>query len=83
MSRKMIPVEEVFAEWLKEPEYVNAYDALEDEFPMGGKGPLRPRSRGADPVGITGVLTLMGCYTSVSMTLAFYDVPAGAAGPAC
>jgi hypothetical protein len=28
-------------------------------------------------VGITDVITLMGYYTSVSMTLAFYDVPAG------
>jgi 4-carboxymuconolactone decarboxylase len=31
-------------------------------------------------VGITDVITLMGFYTSVSMTLAFYDVPAGATG---
>ena len=31
-------------------------------------------------VGITDVITLMGYYTSVSMTLAFYDVPAGAIG---
>jgi 4-carboxymuconolactone decarboxylase len=31
-------------------------------------------------VGITDVITLMGFYTAVSMTLAFYDVPAGAAG---
>ena len=31
-------------------------------------------------VGITDVITLMGYYTSVSMTLAFYDVPAGAQG---
>ena len=31
-------------------------------------------------VGITDVITLMGHYTSVSMTLAFYDVPAGAEG---
>ena len=31
-------------------------------------------------VGITDVITLMGFYTSVSMTLAFYDVPAGAEG---
>ena len=30
--------------------------------------------------GITDVITLMGYYTSVSMTLAFYDVPAGAPG---
>jgi 4-carboxymuconolactone decarboxylase len=31
-------------------------------------------------VGITDVITLMGYYTSVSMTMAFYDVPAGAPG---
>ena len=31
-------------------------------------------------VGITDVITLMGFYTSVSMTLAFYDVPSGATG---
>ncbi len=31
-------------------------------------------------VGITDVITLMGFYTSVAMTLAFYDVPAGAIG---
>ena len=31
-------------------------------------------------VGITDVIALMGFYTSVAMTLAFYDVPAGAAG---
>jgi 4-carboxymuconolactone decarboxylase len=29
-------------------------------------------------VGITDVICLMGHYTSVSMTLSFYDVPAGA-----
>jgi 4-carboxymuconolactone decarboxylase len=31
-------------------------------------------------VGITDVITLMGHYSSVAMTLAFYDVPVGAAG---
>ena len=31
-------------------------------------------------VGITDVICLMGYYTMVSMTLAFYDVPAGAQG---
>jgi 4-carboxymuconolactone decarboxylase len=30
--------------------------------------------------GVTDVICLMGFYTSVSMTLAFYDVPAGAQG---
>ncbi len=32
--------------------------------------------------GITDVICLMGFYTSVSMTLACYDVPAGATGMA-
>jgi 4-carboxymuconolactone decarboxylase len=32
--------------------------------------------------GITDVICLMGFYTSVAMTLAFYDVPAGATGMA-
>jgi len=31
-------------------------------------------------VGITDVIGLMGFYTTVAMTLAFYDVPAGATG---
>ncbi len=35
-----------------------------------------------DHVGITDVITLMGHYSSVAMTLAFYDVPAGAQGMA-
>jgi 4-carboxymuconolactone decarboxylase len=35
-----------------------------------------------DHVGITDVITLMGYYTGVSMTLAFYDVPAAATGMA-
>lgn len=34
MNRKMIPVEESFAAWRKDPEYVKAYDALEDEFAL-------------------------------------------------
>jgi 4-carboxymuconolactone decarboxylase len=33
-----------------------------------------------DHVGITDVITLMGHYTSVAMTLSFYDVPDGATG---
>jgi ribosome-binding protein aMBF1 (putative translation factor) len=32
MSRKFIPVEESFREWHKDPAFVAAYDALEDEF---------------------------------------------------
>ena len=39
---------------------------------------LRPKA--LDHVGITDVITLMGHYTSVAMTLAFYDVPDGAPG---
>ena len=31
---KMLPVEESFAEWRKDPNYVEAYDALEDEFSL-------------------------------------------------
>jgi ribosome-binding protein aMBF1 (putative translation factor) len=31
---KMIPVEESFAEWRKNPKYVAAYDALEPEFAL-------------------------------------------------
>lgn len=31
-------------------------------------------------VGVTDVIGLMGFYTTVAMTLAFYDVPAGATG---
>ena len=34
MSRTMIPVEESFAVWREDPEYVKAYDALEDEFAL-------------------------------------------------
>jgi ribosome-binding protein aMBF1 (putative translation factor) len=34
MSRTMIPVEQAFAEWRKNPEYVKAYNALEDEFAL-------------------------------------------------
>jgi ribosome-binding protein aMBF1 (putative translation factor) len=30
--RKYIPVEEVAKEWMKDPDFVAAYDALEDEF---------------------------------------------------
>jgi 4-carboxymuconolactone decarboxylase len=35
-----------------------------------------------DHVGITDVIALMGFYAGVAMTLAFYDVPAGATGMA-
>ena len=34
MKRNYIPVEEAFKEWRKDPEYVAAYDALEEELPL-------------------------------------------------
>ena len=34
MKRKFIPVEEAFAEWRKDPEYVLEYEALEEEFAL-------------------------------------------------
>jgi ribosome-binding protein aMBF1 (putative translation factor) len=34
MSRKMIPIEESFAAWRKDPKYVTAYNALDDEFSL-------------------------------------------------
>ena len=34
MGRKFIPVDELFTEWRKDPEYVAAYDALEEEFAL-------------------------------------------------
>jgi ribosome-binding protein aMBF1 (putative translation factor) len=34
MSRKFIPVEEAFKEWRRDPAYVAAYDALEEEFAL-------------------------------------------------
>jgi hypothetical protein len=42
MSRTMIPVEESFAAWRKDPEYVAAYDALEDEFSLAA-ALMKPR----------------------------------------
>jgi DNA-binding XRE family transcriptional regulator len=34
MKRKFIPAEEVFSRWRKDPEFVAAYDALEEEFAL-------------------------------------------------
>lgn len=34
MSRNFILVEEAFAEWRKDPAYVAAYEALEEEFAL-------------------------------------------------
>lgn len=34
MTRKYIPVEEVAKEWMKDPKFREAYDALEEEFAL-------------------------------------------------
>ncbi|MDO9223429.1 MAG: helix-turn-helix transcriptional regulator [Caulobacter sp.] len=34
MSKKMIPVEESFADWRKDPAYREAYAALDEEFAL-------------------------------------------------
>lgn len=34
---KFIPAERLFEEWRKDPEYVAAYDALEDEFALASQ----------------------------------------------
>lgn len=34
MKRNFVPVEDTFAEWRKDPEYVAAYDALNEEFAL-------------------------------------------------
>jgi transcriptional regulator with XRE-family HTH domain len=34
MTRKYIPVEEAAKEWMQDPEFVAAYDALEDELAL-------------------------------------------------
>ena len=36
-GNKMIPVEESFAEWRKDPNYVKAYNALEDVFSLAAE----------------------------------------------
>jgi DNA-binding XRE family transcriptional regulator len=36
MKRKMIPAEELFAEWRKDPRYAREYGALEEEFALAG-----------------------------------------------
>jgi ribosome-binding protein aMBF1 (putative translation factor) len=34
VTRQLIPAEESFAKWRKDPAYVAAYDALEEEFAL-------------------------------------------------
>ena len=44
MRRKTIPVDEVFAEWRKNPGYRKAYAALEDEFTLA-EAMIKARAR--------------------------------------
>jgi len=37
MSKKFIPAQVLFDEWHKDPEYVAAYDALEEEFALASQ----------------------------------------------
>lgn len=37
MSKQFIPARVLFEEWHKDPEYVKAYDALEDEFALASQ----------------------------------------------
>jgi 4-carboxymuconolactone decarboxylase len=59
---------------------------LSQQFALGIEGSLRPRGQGARPCRhhrrdhLNGLLHQLGYYTSVSMSLAFYDVPQGAPG---
>jgi len=46
MTRRYIPVEEAFKEWRKNPEYMTAYKALEEEFAIASAR-IKTR-RGAD-----------------------------------
>ncbi len=36
MMRRSIPADEALAEWHRDPAYVEAYDALEEEFTLAG-----------------------------------------------
>jgi ribosome-binding protein aMBF1 (putative translation factor) len=44
MTKKMIPAEEAFAEWRREPAYRATYDALEEEFTLA-RAFIEARSR--------------------------------------
>jgi len=57
MTRKFIPVEEAFKEWRKDPEYMAAYDALEDEFALAS---ALIRARGAAGMSQEQVAAAMG-----------------------
>ena len=45
---KLIPAEEVFAEWHKDPAYKEAYDALDEEFAIV-EALMKARARTASP----------------------------------
>jgi ribosome-binding protein aMBF1 (putative translation factor) len=62
MTRKFIPVEETFKEWRKDPEYVAAYDALEDEFALAS---ALIRARGAAGMSQEQVAAAMGTTQAV------------------
>jgi ribosome-binding protein aMBF1 (putative translation factor) len=46
MTRKFIPVEEAAKDWFENPAFVEAYDALEDEFALAD-ALIKARSRAA------------------------------------
>jgi hypothetical protein len=46
-QKAMMPVEESFAEWRKDPEYVKAFNALEEEFSLA-KAMIEARARRPD-----------------------------------
>jgi hypothetical protein len=50
-QEKMIPVEESFAAWRKDPEYVKAYNGLEEEFSLAKARSRRAPMRGLTPEG--------------------------------
>ncbi len=62
MTRKYIPVEEAFKEWRKDPEYVAAYDALEDEFALAS---ALIRARGAARMSQEQLAAAMGTTQAV------------------
>lgn len=46
MIRRFIPVEESFVEWRKDPEFMKAYDALEEEFALASQSLAATRGQG-------------------------------------
>lgn len=56
---KMIPVEESFAKWRKDPDYVKAYNALENEFSLA-VAVIRARAELTQESGSPGIETRRG-----------------------